>query len=73
MTSSKPLSRSERVYRGLKELTYPFHDGTFTVTTKSLLARRDARLHEGRKGRESTIDQHDDRSGGHRQGQLDKN
>jgi hypothetical protein len=24
--------RSERVYRGLEELTYPFHDGTFTVT-----------------------------------------
>jgi putative transposase len=25
-------SRSTRVYRGLEELTYPFHDGTFTVT-----------------------------------------
>jgi putative transposase len=25
-------SRSPRVYRGLAELTYPFHDGTFTVT-----------------------------------------
>ena len=24
--------RSTRVYRGLEELTYPFHDGTFTVT-----------------------------------------
>jgi putative transposase len=24
--------RSGRVYRGLEELTYPFHDGTFTVT-----------------------------------------
>jgi putative transposase len=24
--------RSPRVYRGLEELTYPFHDGTFTVT-----------------------------------------
>ncbi len=24
--------RSARVYRGLEELTYPFHDGTFTVT-----------------------------------------
>jgi len=24
--------RSPRVYRGLQELTYPFHDGTFTVT-----------------------------------------
>ena len=24
--------RSARVYRGLAELTYPFHDGTFTVT-----------------------------------------
>lgn len=24
--------RSDRVYRGLEELTYPFHDGTFTVT-----------------------------------------
>ena len=23
---------SDRVYRGLEELTYPFHDGTFTVT-----------------------------------------
>jgi putative transposase len=25
-------TRSGRVYRGLEELTYPFHDGTFTVT-----------------------------------------
>jgi putative transposase len=25
--------RSARVYRGLDELSYPFHDGTFTVTT----------------------------------------
>ena len=25
--------RSARVYRGLEELSYPFHDGTFTVTT----------------------------------------
>jgi putative transposase len=25
-------ARSTRVYRGLEELTYPFHDGTFTVT-----------------------------------------
>jgi putative transposase len=25
-------SRSTRPYRGLEELTYPFHDGTFTVT-----------------------------------------
>ena len=25
-------ARSSRVYRGLKELTYPFHDATFTVT-----------------------------------------
>ena len=25
-------ARSARVYRGLEELTYPFHDGTFTVT-----------------------------------------
>jgi putative transposase len=25
-------TRSPRVYRGLEELTYPFHDGTFTVT-----------------------------------------
>jgi putative transposase len=25
--------RSARVYRGLEELRYPFHDGTFTVTT----------------------------------------
>jgi putative transposase len=25
-------ARSPRVYRGLEELTYPFHDGTFTVT-----------------------------------------
>jgi putative transposase len=25
-------ARSPRVYRGLDELTYPFHDGTFTVT-----------------------------------------
>src|SRR5579864_8711222 len=24
--------RSGRVYRGLEELMYPFHDGTFTVT-----------------------------------------
>ena len=24
--------RSDRLYRGLEELTYPFHDGTFTVT-----------------------------------------
>jgi putative transposase len=24
--------RSARIYRGLEELTYPFHDGTFTVT-----------------------------------------
>jgi putative transposase len=24
--------RSDRPYRGLEELTYPFHDGTFTVT-----------------------------------------
>ena len=24
--------RSGRIYRGLEELTYPFHDGTFTVT-----------------------------------------
>src|SRR4030095_189182 len=25
-------SRSARVYRGLEDLTYPFHDSTFTVT-----------------------------------------
>ena len=25
--------RSARMYRGLEELSYPFHDGTFTVTT----------------------------------------
>lgn len=25
-------TRSTRLYRGLDELTYPFHDGTFTVT-----------------------------------------
>jgi len=25
-------TRSTRVYRGVEELTYPFHDGTFTVT-----------------------------------------
>ena len=25
--------RSPRVYRGLEDLSYPFHDGTFTVTT----------------------------------------
>jgi putative transposase len=25
-------TRSARVYRGLEDLTYPFHDGTFTVT-----------------------------------------
>jgi len=25
-------ARSPRVYRGLKELTYPFHDHTITVT-----------------------------------------
>jgi putative transposase len=25
-------TRSPRVYRGLEELTYPFHDATFTVT-----------------------------------------
>ena len=25
-------ARSSRVYRGLEELPYPFHDGTFTVT-----------------------------------------
>jgi putative transposase len=25
-------ARSPRVYRGLEELSYPFHDGTFTVT-----------------------------------------
>jgi putative transposase len=25
-------ARSSRLYRGLEELTYPFHDGTFTVT-----------------------------------------
>src|SRR5215475_12618843 len=25
-------ARSPRVYRGLEELTYPFHDATFTVT-----------------------------------------
>jgi putative transposase len=25
-------ARSARAYRGLEELTYPFHDGTFTVT-----------------------------------------
>jgi putative transposase len=25
-------ARSTRVYRGLEELTYPFHDATFTVT-----------------------------------------
>jgi putative transposase len=25
-------TRSPRVYRGLEELTYPFHDETFTVT-----------------------------------------
>ena len=25
-------ARSSRVYRGLEELTYPFHDATFTVT-----------------------------------------
>ena len=26
------LHASPRAYRGLEELTYPFHDGTFTVT-----------------------------------------
>jgi putative transposase len=25
-------ARSARVYRGLEDLTYPFHDATFTVT-----------------------------------------
>jgi putative transposase len=25
-------ARSTRLYRGLEELTYPFHNGTFTVT-----------------------------------------
>jgi putative transposase len=25
-------ARSSRIYRGLEELSYPFHDGTFTVT-----------------------------------------
>ena len=25
-------ARSARVYRGLEEVTYPFHDATFTVT-----------------------------------------
>jgi len=25
-------ARSRRVYRGLEDLTYPFHDATFTVT-----------------------------------------
>ena len=25
-------TRSARVYRGLEDLTYPFHDATFTVT-----------------------------------------
>src|SRR4051794_38877651 len=25
-------ARSSRVYRGLEDLTYPFHDATFTVT-----------------------------------------
>jgi len=25
-------ARASRVYRGLEELTYPFHDATFTVT-----------------------------------------
>ncbi len=25
-------ARSPRVYRGLEDLRYPFHDGTFTVT-----------------------------------------
>jgi putative transposase len=29
---SDVYERSARVYRGLEELTYPFHDGTFTVT-----------------------------------------
>ena len=26
-------ARSARVYRGLEDLTYPFHDATFAVTT----------------------------------------
>ena len=26
-------ARSSRPYRGLEDLTYPFHDATFTVTT----------------------------------------
>ena len=25
-------TRSARVYRGLEDVTYPFHDATFTVT-----------------------------------------
>jgi hypothetical protein len=31
--------RSSRVYRGLDELTYPFHDATFTVTRPHLFQR----------------------------------
>jgi hypothetical protein len=32
-TSGAAISSSPRVYRGLEELTYRFHEGTFTVTT----------------------------------------
>ena len=32
-TSGAAISSSPLVYRGLEELTYPFHEGTFTVTT----------------------------------------
>ena len=30
--AGRPLRRSPRVYRGLEELTYPFHDQTIMVT-----------------------------------------
>ena len=33
-------ARSSRVYRGLGELPYPFHDGTFTVTQYGRSASR---------------------------------
>jgi putative transposase len=36
-------TRSPRVYRGLEQLTYPFHDATITVTACGRIALRDGK------------------------------
>jgi hypothetical protein len=49
-------ARSPRGYRGLEELTYPFHDGTFTVTTPHLLQGTEGEPEPGFRGAERRRD-----------------